>query len=158
VYLRPRPRRACSSTSRTSCRRAARSRRSGSRRSARASATRSRRELHLPHARVRADGARVLRAAGGGPKWYEYWCNARLDWYVELGIPREMLRLRPTTPTSSATTRRGPVTSSSSSRGDGASSRGSRSAPTSTSTSMRSTPGSGSTTSTRRRTSATCRT
>jgi len=30
-----------------------------------------------------------------GPKWYEYWCNARLDWYVELGMPREMLRLRP---------------------------------------------------------------
>ena len=29
-----------------------------------------------------------------GPKWYEYWCNARLDWYVELGMPREMLRLR----------------------------------------------------------------
>jgi glycyl-tRNA synthetase len=30
-----------------------------------------------------------------GPKWYEYWCQARLDWYVELGIPREMLRIRP---------------------------------------------------------------
>jgi glycyl-tRNA synthetase len=29
-----------------------------------------------------------------GPKWYEYWCQARLDWYVDLGIPREMLRLR----------------------------------------------------------------
>jgi glycyl-tRNA synthetase len=29
-----------------------------------------------------------------GPKWYEYWCKARLDWYVELGMPREMLRLR----------------------------------------------------------------
>jgi len=29
-----------------------------------------------------------------GPRWYEYWCQARLDWYVELGIPREMLRLR----------------------------------------------------------------
>ncbi len=29
-----------------------------------------------------------------GPKWYEYWCNARLDWYVDLGIPREMLRIR----------------------------------------------------------------
>ena len=29
-----------------------------------------------------------------GPKWYEYWCQARLDWYVELGIPREMLRIR----------------------------------------------------------------
>ena len=29
-----------------------------------------------------------------GPKWYEYWCQARLDWYVDLGIPREMLRIR----------------------------------------------------------------
>ena len=30
-----------------------------------------------------------------GPKWYEYWCKARLQWYVDLGIPLEMLRLRP---------------------------------------------------------------
>ncbi|MEN9504409.1 MAG: glycyl-tRNA synthetase [Actinomycetota bacterium] len=29
-----------------------------------------------------------------GPQWYEYWCAARLEWYVELGMPREMLRLR----------------------------------------------------------------
>jgi glycyl-tRNA synthetase len=29
-----------------------------------------------------------------GPQWYEYWCKARLDWYVELGIPKEMLRIR----------------------------------------------------------------
>ena len=28
-------------------------------------------------------------------QWYEYWCNERLDWYVELGIPADMLRLRP---------------------------------------------------------------
>jgi glycyl-tRNA synthetase len=27
-------------------------------------------------------------------EWYEYWCNERLNWYVELGIPTEMLRLR----------------------------------------------------------------
>ncbi|MFV0307531.1 MAG: glycine--tRNA ligase [Desertimonas sp.] len=27
--------------------------------------------------------------------WYEYWCNQRLEWYVDLGIPRDMLRLRP---------------------------------------------------------------
>jgi glycyl-tRNA synthetase len=27
-------------------------------------------------------------------QWYEYWCNARLQWYVDLGMPREMLRLR----------------------------------------------------------------
>jgi glycyl-tRNA synthetase len=29
-----------------------------------------------------------------GPQWYDYWKNARLEWYVEHGIPREMLRLR----------------------------------------------------------------
>ncbi len=29
------------------------------------------------------------------PMWFDYWCQARLDWYVDLGIPREMLRLRP---------------------------------------------------------------
>jgi glycyl-tRNA synthetase len=31
------------------------------------------------------------------PKWFEYWCNERLEWYVDLGIPRELLRLRPHT-------------------------------------------------------------
>jgi glycyl-tRNA synthetase len=29
------------------------------------------------------------------PRWFDYWCNERLEWYVRLGIPREMLRLRP---------------------------------------------------------------
>jgi glycyl-tRNA synthetase len=29
-----------------------------------------------------------------GPQWYEYWCKERLDWYVGLGIPASMLRLR----------------------------------------------------------------
>jgi glycyl-tRNA synthetase len=29
-----------------------------------------------------------------GPRWYEYWCNERLDWYRRHGIPGEMLRLR----------------------------------------------------------------
>ncbi len=28
-------------------------------------------------------------------RWYEYWCDERLRWYVELGIPAEKLRLRP---------------------------------------------------------------
>jgi glycyl-tRNA synthetase len=27
-------------------------------------------------------------------QWYEYWCNERLNWYVDLGIPKDMLRLR----------------------------------------------------------------
>jgi glycyl-tRNA synthetase len=31
------------------------------------------------------------------PRWFDYWCNERLDWYINLGIPREMLRLRPHT-------------------------------------------------------------
>ncbi|MGH9245758.1 MAG: glycine--tRNA ligase [Acidimicrobiales bacterium] len=29
-----------------------------------------------------------------GATWLEYWCNERLNWYVDIGIPREMLRLR----------------------------------------------------------------
>jgi glycyl-tRNA synthetase len=28
-------------------------------------------------------------------QWYEYWCKERFDWYVELGMPKEKLRLRP---------------------------------------------------------------
>jgi glycyl-tRNA synthetase len=31
------------------------------------------------------------------PRWFDYWCNERLNWYINLGIPREMLRLRPHT-------------------------------------------------------------
>ncbi len=27
-------------------------------------------------------------------QWYEYWCGERLQWYVDLGIPAELLRLR----------------------------------------------------------------
>ncbi len=33
-----------------------------------------------------------------GPKWYEYWCTTRLQWYVDLGIPADSLRLRPHAP------------------------------------------------------------
>ncbi|CAN5742449.1 glycine--tRNA ligase [soil metagenome] len=28
-------------------------------------------------------------------RWFEYWCNERLDWYVRHGIPRDKLQLRP---------------------------------------------------------------
>src|SRR3546814_6629946 len=28
-------------------------------------------------------------------QWYEHWCQARYDWYVELGMDPEKLRLRP---------------------------------------------------------------
>jgi glycyl-tRNA synthetase len=27
-------------------------------------------------------------------EWYQYWCTARLQWYIDLGIPESMLRLR----------------------------------------------------------------
>ncbi len=30
-----------------------------------------------------------------GPKWFEYWVNERLNWYTSLGIPADMLQLRP---------------------------------------------------------------
>lgn len=26
--------------------------------------------------------------------WYEYWCNARMQWYIDYGIPQSMLRIR----------------------------------------------------------------
>lgn len=26
--------------------------------------------------------------------WYDYWCKTRMQWYIDLGIPKEMLRLR----------------------------------------------------------------
>jgi glycyl-tRNA synthetase len=32
---------------------------------------------------------------GEAQEWYEYWCRERFDWYVDLGIPSEQLRLRP---------------------------------------------------------------
>jgi glycyl-tRNA synthetase len=28
------------------------------------------------------------------PRWYEYWCDARMQWYLDLGIPPHLLRLR----------------------------------------------------------------
>jgi glycyl-tRNA synthetase len=34
---------------------------------------------------------------GEAPRWFDYWCNERLEWYVRFGIPRDMLRLRPHT-------------------------------------------------------------
>jgi glycyl-tRNA synthetase len=29
-----------------------------------------------------------------GQEWFQYWCEERLSWYVELGIPKDQLRLR----------------------------------------------------------------
>ena len=52
-------------------------------------------QLHLPHARVRADGDGVLRAARrGAERWFEHWLAERERWYVELGIRPDHLRLR----------------------------------------------------------------
>ena len=31
---------------------------------------------------------------GDAERWYEYWCEERFRWYVELGIPEDQLRLR----------------------------------------------------------------
>jgi glycyl-tRNA synthetase len=33
-----------------------------------------------------------------GTKWFEYWCDERMRWYQELGMPADMLRLRPHDP------------------------------------------------------------
>jgi glycyl-tRNA synthetase len=30
-----------------------------------------------------------------GPRWYDYWCQERFRWYVDLGMPEAKLRLRP---------------------------------------------------------------
>jgi glycyl-tRNA synthetase len=32
------------------------------------------------------------------PTWFEYWCQERLRWFVDLGIPEDELRLRPHDP------------------------------------------------------------
>ncbi len=32
---------------------------------------------------------------GDAQEWYEYWCQARMDWYLNLGMNPEALRLRP---------------------------------------------------------------
>ncbi len=29
-----------------------------------------------------------------GPLWYQYWCEQRMQWYIDYGIPAEMLRFR----------------------------------------------------------------
>jgi glycyl-tRNA synthetase len=33
-----------------------------------------------------------------GAQWFEYWCQERLRWYTDLGIPEDQLRLRPHDP------------------------------------------------------------
>ena len=117
------------------------------------------RQLHLPHARVRADGDGVLRPARRGPAVVRALARAA----AEL-VPRPRVSApttsgcAPTTPTSCRTTRAAPATSSTCSRSAGPSSRESPTAATSTSPSTPSTPARSSSTSTRRPRSATSRT
>ncbi|HKN38549.1 MAG TPA: glycine--tRNA ligase, partial [Acidimicrobiia bacterium] len=33
-----------------------------------------------------------------GQRWFEYWCEERMRWYLEYGIPQDMLKLRPHDP------------------------------------------------------------
>jgi glycyl-tRNA synthetase len=33
-------------------------------------------------------------APAEGQRWYEYWCEARMQWYLDLGMPAHLLRLR----------------------------------------------------------------
>ncbi len=113
---------------------AARSSRSASRRSASRSATRSRRTTSSS---ARASSSRwrleFFVKPGTDDEWFEYWVQHRLQWFLDLGMTKDKLRLRPiTSPTSSRITRRPPPTWSTSSRSVGASWRGSRTEPTST--------------------------
>ena len=75
-------------------------------------------------------------------QWYEYWCKERLDWYVQLGIDPERLRLRPHDAEELSHYSTGDrATSSTSTRSAGRSSRASPTAATSTSPSTRSSRG-----------------
>ena len=130
-----RPPRGSSSTSRTCCSSRARSRPSGSPRSGKSFRNEiTPGQLHLPHARVRADGDGVLRAAGGGRSNGSSTGSAERErWYIELGHPaRPPAPARARRRTSSRTTPRARATSNTCSRSAGRSSRASPTAATST--------------------------
>ena len=133
--------------------RRARSCRSASRRSARRSATRSRRATSSS---ARASSSRWRWSSSSRPseaqRWYEYWKQARYDWYVDLGhAARPPAPARARGRRAVATTPRARPTSSTSSRSAGPSSRASPTAATSTSPSTPSTRARSSSTSTRPR-------
>ena len=117
------------------------------------------RQLHLPHARVRADGDRVLRARPATPRPGTRSGSTRAcsGTSTSASAPTTCACAR-TTPTSSRTTRPAPATSSTSSRWAGASSRASPTAATSTSRSTPSSAARSSSTWTRRPTRSTSRT
>ena len=64
------------------------------------------RQLHLSHARVRADGDAVLHPdPEQETQWYDYWREQRWQWYLDLGMkPRASSGIR-TAPRSWRTTR-----------------------------------------------------
>jgi glycyl-tRNA synthetase len=111
-YLRPRPHRASSSTTTTSHLRA------------QEAAVRHRPgrqelpqrdhagQLHLPYARVRADGDEFFVEPGTDEKWHEYWLDERWNWYTDLGIDPENMRFSSTPRRSCRTTPSAPWTSS----------------------------------------------
>ncbi len=45
------------------------------------------RQLHLPDARVRADGDGVLRPARRAPRWHEHWLEQRMEWWTAARAP-----------------------------------------------------------------------
>ena len=117
------------------------------------------RQLHLPHARVRADGDGVLRAAGRGGAVVRVLDRARAASGTSSSASAPTIcACARTSPTSCRTTHRRPATSSTCSRSAGPSSRASPTAATSTCASTPSTPARRSSTSTSRAASATCRT
>ena len=93
------------------------------------------RQLPLPHARVRADGAGVLRAAGRSrSSWYRYWLEERMELVPPLRPAQTATcACASTQKRSSPTTRAAPPTSSTCSRLAGRSWRGSPTAATTTS-------------------------
>ncbi len=117
------------------------------------------RQLHLPHARVRADGDGVLRAAGRGADVVRALARRSATTGIwTSGSAPTICGCAPTTPMSSATTPAALRTSSTCSRSAGRSSRGSPTAATSTSHATPSSPGRSSSTSIPPRAIATCRT
>ena len=96
AYLRPETAQGIFVNFRTCRRPRARSRRSASRRSASRSATRSR---PATSSSGRASSSRWRWSTScrptTAPQWYEYWCQERFRWYIDLGIPEDQLRLRP---------------------------------------------------------------
>jgi glycyl-tRNA synthetase len=92
------------------------------------------------------------------PAWFAHWLEQRHNWYLDLGIRADHLRLRAHDADELSPTRAAHRMSSTYSRSAGRSSKGSPTAATSTSLATPSSPGRSSITSTPPRATATCRT